>query len=74
MAFTGFLLLFASGVRQSDSLVTVGRLLHWAAGAGVAAAIVVTRTVLCRWRSGFDWIFAAMWIALTILMRVNGEL
>ncbi|MFF0503378.1 MULTISPECIES: hypothetical protein [Streptomyces] len=74
MAFVGFLFLFVSDARQNDTLVTVGRVLHWAAGAGIVATIAVTRAALRRWTSGFDWIFAAMWIALTILMWVNGDL
>ncbi|MDK1472522.1 hypothetical protein QNO07_03615 [Streptomyces sp. 549] len=73
-AVIGFLLLFVADARGNDTLAAVGRLLHWAAGAGVLVIVAVTRTALRRWTSGFDWIFAAMWIVLTIPMWLNGDL
>ncbi|MFF1380008.1 hypothetical protein [Streptomyces sp. NPDC058308] len=73
-AFVGFLFLFVEDARNNDALATTGRVLHWAAGAGIAVTIIITRTVLRRWTSGFDWIFAAMWALLTILTWMNGDL
>lgn len=74
LAVVGFLLLFLADARQDDTLASIGRVLHWAAGTGILATTAVTRTVLRRWASGFDWILAAMWILLTILTWANGEL
>ncbi|MEW2525393.1 hypothetical protein [Streptomyces sp. NPDC047071] len=74
IAFVGFLFLFVADARHDDTLATVGRALHWASGAGTLVTIVLSRTVLRRWRSGFDWIFAALWCVRTILMCLNGEL
>ncbi len=73
-AFVGFLCLFVEDVRHNDALAATGRVLHWAGGAGIIATIIITRTVLRRWKSGFDWIFAAMWTLLTILTWMNGDL
>ncbi|MFJ1594449.1 hypothetical protein ACIOD0_30020 [Kitasatospora albolonga] len=70
----GRLLLLVADVRDDDFLAEIGRVLHWAGGVGIAATIVITRTVLRRWTSGFDWIFAVMWIGVTFLASVNGSL
>ncbi|MFE2291307.1 hypothetical protein [Streptomyces sp. NPDC059452] len=70
----GRLLLLVADFRDDDSLAEIGRVLHWAGGVGIAATIVITRTVLRRWASGFDWIFAVMWIGVTFLASINGNL
>ncbi|QEV57517.1 hypothetical protein CP982_01230 [Streptomyces spectabilis] len=74
VAFVGFLCLFVADARHNDTLATVGLALHWASGAGTLATIALSRTVLRRWRSGFDWIFAALWCVRTVLIFLNGEL
>ncbi|WJV48597.1 hypothetical protein [Streptomyces flavofungini] len=74
VAFAGFLCLFVADARHNDALADIGRVLHWASGVGILATIALTRTALRSWRSGFDWIFAAVWIALTVLTWVNGDL
>ncbi|MFI1965793.1 hypothetical protein ACH429_17075 [Streptomyces pathocidini] len=72
--FAGFLYLFVADARHSGTLADIGQVLHWASGVGVLATIILTRIALPSWRSGFDWIFAALWTALTVLTWANGGL
>lgn len=73
-AFACFLLLIVADTRDNGTLTMIGRVLYWAAGAGIAVTIVITRTALRCHTSGFDWIFAAVWIVLTIMAWFNGHL
>jgi len=72
--FAGFLCLFVADARHNGALADVGRVLHWASGAGILATILLTRIALRSWRSGFDWIFAALWIVLTVVTWARGGL